>query len=132
MKLFTFLFVFCFMSLALFAQSVLEPMPEQDYMSYILKTLSTAGQLKGLALVAVIVQLIMNSFRTNAVINLLGGKLKPSVQWTLVALLNLVGVIVVLKDQQISWPAIFVHANTLAAWQVFYHQGYKLYLEKKH
>jgi formate/nitrite transporter FocA (FNT family) len=113
------------------AQDILTPLPNQDYLDFLLKSVGGIKGLKGLALVVIISQILMNTLRVQAVVNLMGGKLKPVVQWTLVTLFNLVGAIVVLKDQGLGWAAIATHAQTLAAWQVFYHQGYKLYLERK-
>lgn len=137
MKSIRFMYLFMFTVLVLFigaivhAQDVLTPLPDQDYLDFLMKSVGGIKGVKGLALVAVISQILMNTFRVQAVVNLMGGKLKPVVQWTLVALFNLIGAIVVLKDQGMGWAAIATHAQTLAAWQVFYHQGYKLYLERK-
>lgn len=92
------------------------------------KLIESLGGLKGastLAIIAFIVQLLMLLLRTQ--LGAFAGK------WRLVVVLGLtmVGGVIALKMQGMEWVAAILHSSTLAAAQVFGHQMFKQFYEKK-
>ena len=127
MKMLWFVISMILFPLAVLAQ--MDNLPTMDSIQMILAVLST-GKMVGLGLVAAIVQILMIGLRTELVVSKLG-KLKPSVRLAMVAGLSLVGGVISLVQSGTELIPALVHSTTLAAFQVFGHQIYTVYLEKK-
>lgn len=106
------------------APSIVAPPTEADWTAF----LTALGGIKGLGtlgLIAVIVQGLMIAIKLNV------GKLEGKIQILLVTFLTLIGGVIALKASGMEWQAVLVHSSTLAAVQVFLHQLYKQFVEKK-
>lgn len=122
--------VFAFFAVTLvavfaFAQDLSQTLPVEDAFRGIMAQLSVGG-LKGLALVAAIVQCVMFALRTSY-----GDKIAGKWKLAAVYLLSMAGGIIALKMQGMDWVSIVLHSNTLAAIQIFGHQVVKQATEEK-
>lgn len=131
MKQFFVLLLVAVFPLALLAQVAdpTAPISDLDAIKKIMDQL-TSGSLKGLALVAAIVQCLMAALRSNFVIAKIG---EAGAKLRLAAVLGLswIGGVIALQADGADWMASLVHATSLAAFQVFAHQLYSVYMEKK-
>lgn len=100
-----------------------------DAFQAILATL-TSGDLKGLTLVAAIIQAVMYALRSQIVVDKLGATKAP-IRLVVVLLLSLVGGVVALMKDGMPLAGALLHSTTLAAFQVLFHQLYSQFIEPK-
>jgi len=112
-----------------FAQVVADPISNADALQQIM-ALFGSGSLKGLSLVAAVIQGLMLLLRSDFVVQKIGAA-KASLRLALVLMLSLIGGIVALRMQGMDLKAALIHSSSLAAYQVLFHQLYTVYLESK-
>ena len=116
--------LFCFAGLA-FAQAVDPAVSYDEFFAFLMKSLGGFKGAGALGTVALVVQLLMKLFQTQA------GELLGKYKLLAVLGLTLVGGVITLKLTGVSWGASLLHSATLAAAQVLIHQLYKQFLDKK-
>lgn len=130
MKTVAFLILAVFTPLVVMAQIDLSVIfGNVDAIQMILSQLTTQ-KLAGLGLVGGVIQVLMILLRTDIVIKY-AGKMSAQVRFAIVAGLSLVGGIVALMAGGLTFGAAIMHSTTLAAFQVFFHQIYTMYIETK-
>lgn len=113
------MFVSCFA----FGQEIPAPTPE-DWARF-LEALGGLSGLQGLGIAALVVQGLMLLLKSQF------GKYAGKYQLVAVMGLSLVSGSIALKMTGLDWASVIVHSSTLGAVQVFLHQIYKQFLEKK-
>lgn len=121
-KLFLALIVATF-SAVVWAQT--EPVSYDEFVAFLLQSMGGFKGASTMAAVALVVQILMKLIQTNA------GELLGKWKLLTVSLLSLVGGVLALKLTGLTWGASLLHSATLASLQVFLHQGYKQFIEKK-
>lgn len=106
-----------------FGQDVPAPTPE-DWEKF-LAALGGLSGLQGLGVAALVVQGLMLLLKSQL------GKYAGKYQLVVVMGLSLVSGSIALKMTGLDWASVLVHSSTLGAVQVFLHQIYKQFLEKK-
>lgn len=108
---------------SVFAQDL--PPPSLDEIGQLLGSLGGLKGASALVIVGVVVQALMLVLRIPAL------KIADKYKLVAVALLSLVGGVVMLLKDGVPLGAALVHSSVLAAVQVFLHQIYKQFIEKK-
>jgi hypothetical protein len=90
----------------------------------------TGQKLAGLGLVGAVIQVLMILLRTDLVVKYIG-EVNGQLRFAAVACLSMVGGIITLMSGGLTLGAAVMHSTTLAAFQVFFHQMYTVYIEKK-
>lgn len=120
-----------FLAIALFPVLALadDPISNADAIQKILAELSS-HKLVGMGLVAAAVQVIMIALRSELVTSMLG-KIDSSIRLALVLGLTWLGGVTTMMAGGMTFGAALLHSTSLAAFQVFAHQLYTVYIEKK-
>ena len=103
-----------------------QEVPVQDFLAFLIQSMGGMKGASTLAVVAIILQGALILFRTS-LLDKFSGKYKLLIVYAL----SLVGGIVALMTQGIDFNAALIHSNSLAAYQVFFHQVIKHVAEKK-
>lgn len=83
-------------------------------------------------MVIIFVLLIIGIQFLMAVLNIMTiGNISGKWKLTLVCILSLIGGIISLRIDGLSWPACVVHSTTLGGMQVFFHQVWKRFREEE-
>lgn len=110
-----------------FAQDILPPSPSQGELELLVRSLGGDTSMKLMALVALLVQVSMFVLAKTSIADKLAGKHKI----VLVYALNIVAGVLTLRLMGVETVTALVHSNTLASYQVFLHQVWKQFAEKK-
>lgn len=115
------------------AQAVVAPVvdlavevPVQDLLSFLLKSMGGMKGASTIAIVAVALQGLLLAFRTR-LLDKFAGKYKLMIVYSL----SMIAGIVALMSQGVDIQTALVHSNSMAAYQVFFHQIMKHVSEKK-
>lgn len=131
MKSFAFVMFLVLLPFMVFAQAVdpTAPLGNMDAIQQIMAELKGA-HLAGLGGVVVVIQVIMLGLRSEYIVNLFG-QAKAGCRLATVLLLSWVGGVLYLMQSGMSFKAAILNSTSMAAFQVFAHQVYTIYIEKK-
>lgn len=130
------LLIFSVLMLPIFglAQEVIQPVVDlaqplqiQDFLQLLISSMGGVKGASSLAIVGVVIQCLMGFIRLSFSDKFFGKINKMVVIYGL----SVVGGVIALMSQGISLQAALIHANSLAAYQVFLHQAIKQYADKK-
>lgn len=111
-------------TIAAFAQTGVIVPPTNDEMGALLAALGGLKGASAVAIAVVVVQGLMLLLRTSL------GEMAGKWRLLIVYLLSIVSVVLALKVSGVDLGAALVHANTLAALQVFLNQVFKQFFQK--
>lgn len=120
----SFVAVSLFVSIAALAEELVQ-VPTEQFLGSLWQFIGGVGAMKGLALVAGVVQILMLFFRTS--LSNFAGKYRLLI----VLALTLVASVVTLMSQGLPLMAALMHGTTLGSLQVLGHQLWKQFVEKK-
>lgn len=123
MRILTFITLSLVITLAAMAQDVTN-ISVNEYFLLLMQSVGGSKGASGLAIAAVIVQIIMYSLRLEAIQSKIP-KLLGKHKFLLIYALSLVSGIMSLRLQGVDLMAALLHSNTLAAYQVLAHQAFK-------
>jgi hypothetical protein len=123
-------FVGMFFSMTSFAQEVLPVVSESDVLKSVFSLVTSYKEMSAFALALAVVQLLTKVLSLQSLGSIfpnLTGKMKL----VMITFLSLVAGVISLKVSGLSWLECIMHSGTLAAVQVFGHQFYKEFIQKK-
>lgn len=106
------------------------PVSEVDFAKHLFSGLGSA-QMKGLALIGMIVQTIQLGLRVPFFEKYLGRFAIGKYRLVLVLGLSWIGGVIYLMSTGLEFVPSLLHSNSVAAWQVLFHQGYKQFSGNK-
>ena len=115
-----------------FAQEAVAVLPDSsnlDFLEFFLKSIGGAKGMSGLALVAIVVQVLMKFVGTPWANGLLAGK--GEMKLTLVLALTYVGGLTTLMVSGLTFGAAFLHSTSLSALLVLLNEVYSRFIAKK-
>ncbi len=130
-KLLILITVLCFPLMA-FAQEVVQPVvdlatevPVQDFMAFLIKSMGGMKGASTLAIVGIVLQGLLMLTRTRLLDKYTSGK-----KLLIVYGLSMVAGVVALMSQGLDIQAALIHSNSLAAYQVMFHEVVKKFNDK--
>jgi hypothetical protein len=105
------------------------PIGNIDALQQILSQL-TSKKLIGIGAVIALIQVFMLALRSEYAVKLFG-KQGPGTRLSLILGLSWLGGAAIMVDGGLTWGAALTHSTSMAAFQVFAHQIYTVYIEKK-
>lgn len=126
MKISTLIILFLLMPLMLFAQDVVDVISNEAFLKSLIDAVGSVKGASTLGVVLIAVQLIMQFLKTKW-----GG---AAGKYRLLAITGLTlvgGVLAIMATSDVTFGVAIISSANLAALQVFLHQLYKQFLEKK-
>jgi len=98
----------------------------QDFLKFLVESLGGVKGASSLAIIALVVQAVLLLVRMK-----FADKVTKGYKLIIVYSLSMIGGILALMSQGVDLQTALFHANSLAAYQVLFHQAIKIYADKK-